>query len=551
VRLFARLFEQLDGTTSTNAKVEAMASYFREAPPHDAAWALFFLSGRRFKRLLGASLLAQWACEEARIPGWLFDESFAAVGDLAETVALLLPSASAGTRDVPLAEWVEARVLPLRGLPPQAQRDAVTAWWRETSPRQAFLVAKMLTGEMRVGVSQGLVVRALAQALGAEPQVISHRLMGTWEPSAELLCELARPEGAGDAGSKPYPFFLASPLEGEPEDLGDRAAWHAEWKWDGIRAQVVRRGGRCFIWSRGEELVTDRFPEIERAAALLPDGTVIDGEIMAWRGDGPLPFAVLQRRIGRKVLGPKILADAPAALVAYDVLEHEGADVRARPLHERRAILEELIARAAPVLRPSPVVQAPAWDALRELRRGSRERGVEGLMLKRLESPYAVGRRRGDWWKWKIDPFSIDAVLVYAQAGHGRRSSLYTDYTFAVWDGGSLRPIAKAYSGLSDAEILELDSWIRRHVRERFGPVRSVDPVHVFELHFEGLAASPRHASGIAVRFPRIARWRRDKPAAEADTLDAVKALLETAKGAPQNPVARDGFDGEGSGPLS
>lgn len=541
MRRFARLYEELDRTTSTNDKVRALAAYFASAPPEDAAWAVYFLTGRRIKRLLPSRLLASWAIDLAGVPEWLFEESYASVGDLAETISLILegaPSrASARGRvgeGVPLSVWVEERILPLRGLEPEEQRRRVTGWWAGLDRWPTFVLNKLLTGELRVGVSQILVERALAQVAGVTPAALAHRLMGAWEPTGSFFQSLlAEGEAPEEDLSRPYPFYLASPLEADVASLGPRVDWQIEWKWDGIRSQLLRRGREVYLWSRGEELITERFPELSRAAlALLPEGTVIDGEILAWRDGMPLPFAVLQRRIGRKKLTDKILAEAPVVFVAYDLLEHEGRDVRERPLAERRAALETLLANGRPFFLPSPVVpaeEAPTWAHVERARGESRERGVEGMMLKRLASPYRTGRRKGDWWKWKIDPFQVDAVLVYAQAGHGRRANLMTDYTFAVWSGGELVPFAKAYSGLSDAEIRELDGWIRRHTLQKFGPVRAVEPVQVFEVAFEGIARSGRHRSGVAVRFPRISRWRTDKTAEQADTLEAVQALIGEA----------------------
>jgi DNA ligase-1 len=533
MRRFSRLYEALDRTTSTNEKVRALAAYFREAPPADAAWAVYFLTGRRIKRLLQARLLAGWALELAGTPEWLFEESYASVGDLAETIALLLDAAGIekGGEDLPLSAWVEERILPLRGLPVEEQRRQVTGWWSGLDRWPAFVLNKLLTGELRVGVSQTLVERALAEVAGLPPPALAHRLMGAWEPTAAFYESLLVAAGApAEDDSRPYPFYLASPLEAPAADLstlGDRGDWLVEWKWDGIRAQLLRRGGAVYLWSRGEELITERFPELARAAqALLPDGTVLDGEILAWRDGRPLPFAILQRRIGRKKLTDKVLAEAPVVFVAYDLLEDEGRDRREAPLAERRAILERRVENGRPFFLPSPAVEAPAWEGVARVREEARERGVEGLMLKRLTSPYRTGRRKGDWWKWKIDPFQVDAVLVYAQAGHGRRANLLTDYTFAVWADGELVPFAKAYSGLTDPEIAALDGWIRRHTLQKFGPVRAVEPVQVFEVAFEGIARSPRHRSGVAVRFPRIARWRSDKTADQADTLETVQALL-------------------------
>lgn len=535
MRRFAQLYDALDATTSTNAKVAAMQAYFAEAPAADAAWALFFLTGRRLKRLIAPRLLATWGCEAAGVSGWLAEECFALAGDLAETVALLLDTQRGGRRAAveppSLSSLIEQTLLPLRDAPEDEKHRAVLGLWEALDRRESFLLAKLLTGELRVGVSDTLAVRALAQHAGLLPATVAHRLMGSWEPSAESFAALVRP-GASDADvSRPYPFYLASPLEEEPQELGERSEWLAEWKWDGIRAQIVRRGGGAYLWSRGEELITDRFPELEGAWAALPDGTVLDGEVLAFEAGAPMPFSVLQRRIGRRKLSAAVLASAPAAFMAYDVLELEGKDLREEPLRDRRLRLSDLLRSRSERLRLSPEVEAASWDELRSLREGSRERGVEGLMLKRWISAYRTGRPRGDWWKWKIDPYSIDAVLVYAQPGHGRRATLMTDLTFAVWSEGELLPVAKAYSGLTDEEIDRLDRWIRAHTVERFGPVRAVEPVHVFELHFEGIAGSERHKSGIAVRFPRIARWRTDKKPQDADTLDSLRALLRVAQG--------------------
>jgi DNA ligase-1 len=527
MRDFAALYAALDETTATSEKVAALVAYFRQADAADAAWAVHFLSGRRPRRLVRAGDLRQWAGEAAGIPDWLFEESYHAVGDLAETIALLLPEGS-GAADRPLAWWVEERLLHLRELEPSEQREVLQTTWRELGGRERYLWNKLITGAFRVGASQRLVVRALAEVSGLPDEVIAHRLMGTWEPGAAFYERLTAHDTRDADWSRPYPFFLAHALEAPPSSLGDPAAWQAEWKWDGIRAQLIRRAGRTFLWSRGEELLNGRFPEVEEVAALLPDGTVIDGELLPWRNEAPLPFAQMQRRIGRKTLGARILAEVPIVLVAYDLLEEGGEDLRSRPLSERRHQLEALVQRLprGASIRLSPVVAAESWDALAGSRQAARELGAEGLMLKAVASAYGVGRRRGDWWKWKVDPLSVDAVLIYAQPGSGRRAGLFTDYTFGVWDGDRLVAFAKAYSGLTDEEIRQVDAFVRRNTLEKFGPVRVVKPELVFELAFEGIQLSSRHKSGVAVRFPRMARWRTDKSAAEADTLDAVRRLI-------------------------
>jgi DNA ligase-1 len=528
LRRFIRLYEALDRTTSTSAKVAAMADYFRRAPAGDAAWALFFLTGRKVKRLLPSRVLWELTAELTGLPDWLLQHCYAAVGDGAELIALLIGGPPRGTSDggLSLEEWMRDRVLPLRQMDLRAQSRALRGYWDTLDADGIYMLNKILTGEMRVGASATLAIRALAQVAGVPPAVMTHRVMGSWPPSADFFAGILAADQDAAPDSHPYPFFLASPLEGEPAALGARAEWQAEWKWDGIRAQLVRRAGQTWIWSRGEELVTERFPEIVAAATRLPAGAVLDGEVLAFRGE-VLPFAALQRRIGRQKLTPQVLAEAPLAFMAYDLLEEDGRDIRALPLADRRRRLEALLeSAAAPALRASPLVDGADWGDLSRRRDESRSRRVEGLMLKRLSSPYRTGRRKGDWWKWKIAPFTLDTVLLYAHPGHGRRASLFTDYTFAVWDADRLVPMARAYSGLSDAEIAELDGWVRRHTRERHGPTRVVQPTQVFELAFEGIQRSGRHRSGVALRFPRILRWRKDKPAEEADTLESVRALL-------------------------
>jgi DNA ligase 1 len=559
---FAELFAAVDGTTSTNAKVEAIVRYLAAAPPADAAWAVFFLTGRRLKRLLPYRAISDWTIALAGIEEWLLGECYAVVGDGAETATLILdrlPSEPA--EPISLAQWVETRILPLRTATPDEQRRAVIGWVGELGHWERFTLFKLLTGELRLGVSQTLVVRALGQVADLPATSIAARLMGEWTPSADWYRGLVA-AGVTDADrSRPYPFCLASPIDNAVADaaaieavVGDRDRWLVEWKWDGIRAQLIVRGGRVYLWSRGEELITERFPEVADAASALDEGTVLDGEILAWKDDRPLTFAALQQRIGRERQVARKARDIPVAFMAYDLLEAGGEDLRTLPLAERRARLETTIAAvprrqaAAPsgsapllpfeddgadakptapsVLQVSARLDAASWAELAELRRDSRIRGVEGLMLKRLGSAYGVGRKRGDWWKWKIDPHTIDAVLIYAQPGSGKRASLLTDYTFGVWHDGELVPVAKAYSGLTNEEILEMDRWIRRHTVERFGPVRHVEPVHVFELGFEAIAPSSRHRSGIAVRFPRMLRWRKDKPAAEADTLATLQSMM-------------------------
>jgi DNA ligase-1 len=537
MRRFARLYAELDAQTATNAKVAALRRYFADAPAADAAWAVYFLAGGKPRQAVPTRLLREIAQRAAGLPDWLFEESYQAVGDLAETIAHVLPEGDANDHSG-LAEWVEKRLAPLRGLAEAEIEIRLVSYWNLLDWQGRFLLTKLIGGGFRVGVSKLLVIRALAEHAGLDPKLVALRAMGYTDakssPTKERFARLIEPGdgGALEAGA-PYPFFLAHQLA-DVASLGDTTRWQVEWKYDGIRAQVVRRAGQTWIWSRGEELVTERFPEIVTAAQGLPDGSVLDGEILAWKdGDRPAPFALLQQRIGRKTLGKKILSDAPVAFMAYDLLEAGGRDMRAEPQRRRRELLEALVAaQAAPGLLLSPLVMADDWSAYAALRAESRGRGVEGLMLKHVDSAYGTGRTRdtGTWWKWKIDPLSVDCVLIYAQAGHGRRASLYTDYTFAVWNGSgpgrSLVPFAKAYSGLTDEEFRMVDAVIRKTTIEKFGPVRSVTPSLVFELGFEGIQKSPRHKSGIAVRFPRMLRLRTDKKVEEADTLEHLQGLL-------------------------
>jgi DNA ligase-1 len=541
MREFARLYAELDETTATNRKLEALQTYFQCAAPENAAWAVYFLAGGKPRQAVPVKLLRQYAIEYAQLDDWLFEESYQAVGDLAETIAHILPPPERHS-DIGLAEWMQERIGPLRGADPATIRSALFGFWSELDARERFLLTKLIGGGFRVGVSKLLVTRALSSIAAVDSKLIAQRLMGWTDgsvrPTATGFLQLIAAQSDDEhklRGGQPYPFFLAHQLQGEPGALGRLADWQVEWKYDGIRAQLVRRCGQNYLWSRGEDLITERFPEL--AALRLPEGTVVDGEVLIWNEGAPAPFADLQKRIGRKTLSSKLLAELPAVLVAYDLLEEGGVDLRTLPQHERRTLLEALVKSIGQQqLKISPVVEAADWEQLAEARTESRARGVEGMMVKARDAQYGVGRTKnvGTWWKWKIDPYTVDAVLIYAQAGHGRRASLYTDYTFAVWDADDdgerkLVPFAKAYSGLTDAEIALVDSAIRKTTVEKFGPVRSVRPTMVFEIGFEGIALSSRHKAGIAVRFPRILRKRDDKTIEDADSLDTLKGLLALA----------------------
>jgi DNA ligase-1 len=528
MKRFAELFTALDQTTSTNAKVAALAAYLGSDPDDDRLWTIALLSGRRPKRTVNTTRLREWAAERAGIPLWLFEESYPIVGDLAETIALVLPT-TAQTSDLSLTHWI-TEIRSLGQIEEEARKTRILSAWDHLDTTERFLFNKLITGGFRMGVSQKLMTRALSRATGIEEADLAHRLMGDWSPETTTFDALIlTPDPTADL-SKPYPFYLAYQLDGEPSELGEPATWAAEWKWDGIRGQFILREGQHFLWSRGEELMTDRFPELARLSDFLPDGTVIDGEVLAWdRGASrPLPFSALQKRIGRKTVPKKLLTEAPVILRAYDLLEDRREDIRDLPFADRRARLDAITSDLpddAPLI-PSPLVEFSVWDALADCRETSREIGAEGLMLKRKGAPYLAGRKKGDWWKWKVDPLVIDAVLIYAQSGHGRRANLFTDFTFAVWSGNDLVPFTKAYSGLTDAEFREITAWVKKNTRERFGPVRSVTPFHVFEVAFEGIQQSSRHKSGVALRFPRMSRWRKDKPVQEANTLADLQAML-------------------------
>lgn len=570
MKRFTQLFKAVDATTSTNEKVRALQRYFRQEQPQNAVWALYLLLGKTRKRLITSRVLREIFLQISDIPEWLFEESYSHVGDSAETIALLLrdtpiapTGASKANSDTPLHVWMEEiipQVKPLAKTDEARLKDLVIDWWANLSEGEIFVLNKVLTGAFRVGVSTKLVIKALAAEYELTEAVLSHRLMGKIEPTASFYEALINPDDTDTRPSQPYPFFLASPVDVE-KFAADfiKEAWQVEWKWDGIRAQLIHRADQVFTWSRGEDLITDQFPEFEAVMRQLPRGTVLDGEIVAWDGKStsmdttirPLDFNFLQKRLGRKRVTKKLIAENSVHFIAYDLLETGGEDIRERPLTARRELLTELIdsyiqAEAKALMSYAQPLPLKALDEIEEWRSQSREYGAEGLMLKALDSPYLVGRKRGYWWKHKVDPMTLDAVLIYAQAGTGKRANLFTDYTFALWkgegEGRMLVPFTKAYSGLDNKEIEKLDRWIRRHTVEKFGPVRSVEPLHVFEIGFEGIAESKRHKSGIAVRFPRILRWRGDKPMAEADTLASAIALLDDRKESDLTNVDGDSF---------
>ncbi len=539
MKRFAELIMKLATTTKTTAKLEAIRAYFSEANSEDKIWVIALFTGRRPKRSINSALLRNSCMEAANIDPWLFEECYHTVGDLAETISLLIPESNIDTKDI--VEYSLSHYMNLlRNI--GKEEDEVKALfvidaWKQMNRSEIFVFNKLMTGGFRIGVSQKLMVNAIAKTTDISPSIIAHRIMGDWNPATISFDELMSTEHSAADDSKPYPFYLAYAIENEVSELGNENEWQAEWKWDGIRGQIIKRNDELFVWSRGEELMTDKFPEYKILQELLPNGTAIDGEIISLAAPpdegnfAPLPFSALQTRIGRKNITGKQLKEAPVGFIAYDLVEESGEDIRTVSMEERRKKLEKIINKInTPFLHLSPVIAFEKWDELIEIRKQSRDKGSEGIMLKRKNSEYKDGRKRGDWWKWKIDPLTIDAVMIYAQKGSGRRSNLYTDYTFAVRDGDKLVTFAKAYSGLTDKEFAQVDNFVKRNSIEKFGPVRTVKPELVFELAFEGIAESKRHKSGVALRFPRMSRWRKDKKVEDINTLDDLKTMLKVFK---------------------
>lgn len=525
MKLFAEMFSLLDQTNKTLDKVEIIKDYFSNAPDEDKLWVLYLFSGGKLKKYFNTSQLWNWAVEYSGLPGWIVSESYNSVGDMAETISLVLPSQERDS-DENMFYWIKY-LDDMKDMTEDGRKEKIIETWERLNQNERFVFIKIITGGFRIGVSQKIVINSLSELLKVPANIIAHRIMGKWHPLETTFDKLLSGDESYEDISKPYPFCLAYAIDGKPEELGNPEDWQAEWKWDGIRGQVIYRKGELFVWSRGEDLVTEKFPEFEELKKILPEGTVIDGEIICYFDGKPLPFNVLQTRIGRKNISSKILTDAPVSFIVYDIMEFNGEDIREKPLTGRRKLIADMVETInSNVLILSPVVNYSDWDELRKIREKSREYLTEGIMLKRKNSIYGVGRKKGDWWKWKIDPYTIDAVMIYAQKGHGKRADLFTDYTFGVWDNGALVTFAKAYSGLTDKEIKEVDSFVKKNTIEKFGPVRTVKPELVFELAFEGISASSRHKSGVALRFPRIARWRKDKKPEEADTLENLKKLL-------------------------
>ncbi len=523
---FAQLINLLDQTNKTNEKVALLKEYYHSAAEEDKIWALALFTHRRPRRHVNTTLLRYWISEEAQIPHWLFEDSYHVVGDLAETVSLVLPD-SGKCSDKTLNFWL-VYLKSLEGMDEARKKDKILSALSALDKTEKFIFTKLITGSFRVGVSQNLIIRSIAEIYNEDTASIAYRITGNWDPYMTTFQDLLFHQDKNEDASKPFPFYLAYPLEENIDTLGEEKNWAAEWKWDGIRGQLIFRNEMVYVWTRGNELVTDKFPEFETLIGKFPDGTVIDGEIMPYKDGNILPFSMLQTRIGRKNLTKKILIDTPVSFFTFDILEWQKKDIRQLQFKERRNILERLFAEINSLkhIKLTDTIIFSSWHELAQIRQGSRQNRAEGLMIKNLLSPYEAGRKRGNWWKWKIEPYTIDGVLIYAQKGHGRRADLFSDYTFAVWDRDKLVPFAKAYSGLTDAEIKEVDTFVKRNTLERFGPVRTVRPELVFELAFEGINFSKRHKSGVALRFPRIKRWRKDKKTKDANTLEELKSLI-------------------------
>jgi DNA ligase-1 len=528
MKRFSQLIQELELSNKTNDKIGALVSYFSEADERDKPYVIAMFTGKRPKRPVNTALIKQWAIELSDIPAWLFSESHHSVGDLSETIALVLPPAKHNV-EKPLNQWI-TELSQLQGKADDTKKAYVLNAWDGLSTQERFIFNKLISGNFRIGVSNKMLVNALAKHSEQDSSKIMHSIMGKWLPNEITYKELIAGKHVNTDNSWPYPFCLAYALDTEPENLGETSAWQAEWKWDGIRGQIVKRNGELFIWSRGEELVTEQFPELHFLREELQDGTVLDGEILSIKDCKVQSFSTLQQRLNRKTINKSQLNDAPIGFFTYDVLEFEGNDIRQEPLLKRRVILVDIIEKLATknVVSVSPVIEFNSWVKLAELRETARDLNSEGIMLKKLDSVFHTGRKRGDWWKWKINPYTVDTVMIYAQKGTGRRANFYTDYTFAVREGEQLITIAKAYSGLTDKEIKEVNSFVNKNAIEKFGPVRTVKPELVFEIAFEGIAESKRHKAGLALRFPRIARWRKDKKADEINTLDDLRQLLHS-----------------------
>lgn len=518
---FAELLERLVFTPSRNAKIALLRRYFATQPDPDRGIGLAAVTGELSFTAAKPGLIRELA--GARTDPVLFAWSYDYVGDLAETVALMWPAAATDAPPPRLGEVVQA----LEEAPKSALPGLVAGWLDASDASTRFALLKLITGGLRVGVSARLAKVALAELGGVEPDEVEEVWHGLAPPYLPLFAWLEGHSPRPDPLDAPVfrPPMLAHPLEAGDLAGLQPAEWRAEWKWDGIRVQLVSTPGGKRVFSRGADDISAGFPEIVEAMNFR---AVLDGELLVVRDGAVAPFADLQQRLNRKAVTMKMMQSFPAAVRLYDILFDGAEDVRGLPFDARRARLEEWYARVHPTrMDLSELIHFGSLDELAVLRDGARAASIEGLMLKRADSAYVAGRVKGLWWKWKRDPLTVDAVLMYAQRGHGKRSSYYSDYTFGLWRGEELVPVGKAYFGFTDQELAWLDRWVRNHTVARFGPVRDVEKALVLEVAFDAAQLSTRHKSGVAMRFPRIARIRSDKPAAEADRLEALMALVE------------------------
>jgi DNA ligase-1 len=521
MRTFSNLINSLDRTTKTNTRLDLLVEFFHEIDEEEVLYAVAIFTGKRPKRPVRTSQLREWAAEMAEIPLWLLEESYHVVGDLAETISHLVVQNE--NIDRPLSWWYH-QLLELKKQPDDLKKKFIQNSWQSLDFYGRFVFNKLMTGGFRIGVSSKTITKALAIFADIDEAKMAHILLGEWMPYETKFQEMLDKAESFHV-SRPYPFFLAYALDVPVENLNVQD-WTAEFKWDGIRGQLIKRRDEITLWSRGEEIVTKQFPEVVDAARELPNGISLDGELLVWKNEFPQPFTSMQKRVNRKSISKKLLSDYPVIFLSYDLMEYDGQDIREQPFLKRRIKLNNLINQLnADSIRISPLLDFDSVDALKVLRNSARQRGAEGLMLKKKDSPYETGRRKG-WFKWKLDPYTVDAVLTYAMRGHGRRANLYTDYTFGLWHEGELVTFAKAYSGLKDREFIEVDKFVKSNTLERFGPVRRVKEALVFELAFEGIAPSKRHKSGYAVRFPRMVRWRKDKNPKDANTIADLEQMM-------------------------
>ena len=540
MRNFATLFKELDETAQADLKIEALINYFKKVPPEDLAWTVSLLLGRKIKQVISVKRLRKWSVELTQIPDWLLAECLNNVGDLAETISLILPF-EGNSENIPLHVWIEQCIFPLKDQQEEIQKEKIVSFWHQLNSVERFLFNKLVTGSFHVDIPPKLIIKALSSFCSLNEKYISQRLIGNWVPTAGFFNFLCTSNVSDTMANIPYPFNPVVQLDLKVEDLGNINQWLFEWKWNGIRSQIIKRENKVFIWSHDEDLLNDSFPELYELGSILPDGTVIEGIIIPIRDNILLPSAELKKRIAKRYPVKKILSDIPVSFVAFDLLEFDKEDIRNKSLNQRRNLLKEIlndITDKRIIL--SGVVECNSWKDLKIARSEAGKKSVDGLMLKRLYSPYSIGSETivsamqsgiltTNWYKWKNDPLTINAILLYARLEQGSTSPLFKEYTFALWHDGKLIPFAKTSSGLTDEEIIQVDSFIRKNTLGKFGPVRTVKPELVFKLEFDGIQKSSRNKSGIVVLSPHITRWHHYKKIEEAGSLNSLTILLNNS----------------------